>query len=103
MTLVLAALTGSAGAATPTGCAAFTFKSNGVPWSASQIRKSGTTCKAARSLIRSYARPRNCRLQAPCHIDHYVCRTTQSHESSFVETCKRSGRSVRWRGSYSSN
>lgn len=103
LTLLLAAVTGTAGAASTTGCTAFKFKSDGVPWSATQIRKSGTTCKSARSLIRSYARPRNCRLQAPCHIDRYVCRTTESHESSFVETCKRSGRLVRWHGSYSSS
>jgi hypothetical protein len=102
--LALLLCLGSASAATSArACKAFTFKDNGVPWSAKQIRVKGSSCKSARGLIRSYARPRNCRLQAPCHIKHYVCKTTNSHDSTFTETCKRPGRSVRWRGSYSSS
>jgi hypothetical protein len=92
----------TAGAASQGGCKAFKFKDNGIPWAAKQIRIKGTTCKAAKALIRSYAHPRNCRLQAPCHIKGYKCRTTNSHDSTFRETCRRPGRLVRWVGSYSS-
>jgi hypothetical protein len=100
---LLACSVGSADAASQSACKSFKFKDNGVPWSAKQIRVRNTTCTTARTVIRSYARPRNCRLQSPCHIKGYTCRTTNSHDSVFVETCKAGRRSIRWHGSYSSN
>lgn len=104
LALAVALSSATAGAASFTStCPAYKFKASGIPWSAKQIRIKGTSCKAARALIRSYARPRNCRFQAPCHINKYTCRTTDAHESSFVETCKRPGHLVRWHGSYSSD
>ena len=105
LALAVALGVSAAGAATFTrsACPNYKFKDNGIPWSAKQIRIKGTTCKAARALIRSYARPRNCRFQAPCHIKKYTCKTTNAHESSFTETCRRPGHLVRWNGSYSSD
>jgi hypothetical protein len=100
---LLAFSPGNAGAASQSGCKSFKFKDNGVPWSAKQIRVKATSCKKARTVIRSYAHPRNCRLEAPCHIKGYICRTTDSHDSVFVETCKAGRRTIRWHGSYSSN
>lgn len=90
-------------AAAQSSCPAFTFKQNGVPWRARSIRRtSNVTCAKARALIRSYARPRNCQFRTACYIGGYTCRTTDAEGSEFTETCKRPGRSVRWRGSYSS-
>lgn len=85
-----------------TGCSRYSFTQKGVEWRATDIRLTDMSCSAAKGLIASYARPRNCQLRAPCRIDGFVCRTTEAHASEFTEVCKESGsaREVRWLGSY---
>jgi hypothetical protein len=83
-------------------CASFSFKQNGVPWSAKRIRARGVTCAVARDLIRAYAKPRNCQLGPRCQVGRWVCRTADARGSQFTERCTRGAWVVRWRGSYAS-
>jgi hypothetical protein len=84
-------------------CPAFSWKNNGVPWRARQIRARGVSCAQARTLIRSYAKPRNCQFEARCKVGRWTCRTSDAEGSRFTERCTRGSRVVRWRGSYVSS
>jgi hypothetical protein len=89
----------SASAATRS-CPSFSFKHNGVPWSAKSIRARNVSCRSAKRLIKAYAEPRNCQFQKRCRVGRYTCRTSSAEGSHFTEGCTRGGRVVRWRGSY---
>jgi hypothetical protein len=109
--LVLAALAVALAAVAPAGaakathrsCPAYSFKHNGVPWHAASVRTLNAPCTTATRLIRAYATPRNCQFRTACHISGYVCRTSDADGATFSEACVRTGRSVRWRGSYVSS
>ena len=98
--LLVLGVTGDAGAASTSSCPSFKWKANGTPWQARQIRVRKVSCSDAGRLIRSYARPRNCRFIAPCRIQGLRCETNGTSGSVFRETCTRGKRLVSWRGSY---
>lgn len=103
--LLLALPSAAAGqsAAAARSCPSFSFKHNGIPWSAKSIRAKKVYCRAARRLIKAYATPRNCQFRAKCKVRRYTCRTLSAEGSRFTEKCTRGGRVVRWRGSYVSS
>jgi hypothetical protein len=100
--LIAVGPTAAAPAATH-GCKSFSFKHNGVPWSAKQIRVRNVSCRSAKRLIKAYAEPRNCQFEKRCRVRRYLCRTLSAEGSEFTESCTRGSRLVRWHGSYVSS
>lgn len=94
-----ATLTGPSGA-DQRDCEPIAFKHNGIPWEAANIRTADLSCDEAASVIRAYAKPRNCQFRPSCVVGTYHCRTETSEGSTFIEHCTRDHRSVRWHGSY---
>jgi hypothetical protein len=95
--------TAQAGAAAPTTCPSYEYKLSGTSWSARAISVRRVDCGAARKLIRSYSRPRNCRFLKPCHLNGWTCDTLSAQGSTFSEKCTKGRLLVAWRGSYASH
>jgi len=82
------------------GCSSFKFVHAGTQWTAANVRVKDASCRTARNLITSYARPMNCQFRFACHIGGYVCRTSRALGSTFQEVCVKGPRSVSWLGGY---
>jgi hypothetical protein len=79
------------------------FERNGTPWRAKAIRVRDVSCRSAKALIRSYAKPRNCQFEPRCRVERWACRTLEVEGSTFTERCTRGERMVRWRGSFTTS
>jgi hypothetical protein len=97
---MIGAAPASAGDRTGVSCRAYAYRLNGVGWRATGIHVSNVGCGDARSLIKSYSHPRNCRFARLCRVGKWNCKTTQASGSTYGEACTSGRRRVSWRGSY---